>query len=551
MARILGTFDADRLRGGAAADRIFGGEGRDVLRGGAGGDRLFGFDRTDPSGARAAIQSTAIETGMERLLFAATAPGDDRFFYLVSQAGEIRRFDPETGASGPFLTLPDGTLADGGEQGLLGLAFHPDYERNGRFFLHLVNADNDVEIVEFRRGAGALADPDSGRTIITIPHRDFTNHNGGTVAFGPDGLLYISVGDGGGGGDPNETGQDPSDLLGNILRIDVDRDGFPNNAAKNYAIPADNPFANGGGAPEVWDFGLRNPFRFAFDPSNGDLLIGDVGQGQREEVDIHRAGVPGGLNFGWDVREGFLPFEGGESFGPVTDPIFDYDRDTGRSITGGAFVPEGGGLAGAYAFADFVSGAFFTLRTQGAAAFGAEERSVQIRGDIPTLVAAFATGPDGEFYAVSLTGALFRLRFGAGAGDGDDRIFGGAGRDTLVGGAGDDKLFGGTAGDVLRGGVGADRISGGAGDDRLIGGAGPDRFVFTLNAGDDVARDFRPGFDRIVLRAYDLDGFDDLAPALSEAGGDAVIDFALLGGAGTLRLVGVSVAELEAESFFF
>lgn len=551
MAQIRGGFGSDRLRGGAGGDRLEGGEGGDVLAGGSGDDRMFGFDGSDLTGERANIRSARIETGMERTLFAATAPGDDRFLYVVSQAGEIRRFDPATGESRAFLTLPDGTITDGGEQGLLGLAFHPGYAANGRFFLHLVNADGDVEIMEFRRGDGAQADPASGRTILTVPHPDFPNHNGGTVAFGPDGFLYISVGDGGSGSDPRRTGQNPDDLLGSILRIDIDGDDFPGDAARNYAIPPDNPFAAGGGAPEVWDFGLRNPFRVAFDPATGDLLIGDVGQGAREEIDLHPAGAPGGVNFGWSVREGTLPFRGGPAEGELVDPIFDYARDLGSSVTGGGFAPEGGGLAGAYVFADFVSGAFFTLRTEDGAAVGATERSGQIRGDAPELVAAFATGPDGELYAVSFSGALFRLRFDDGAGDGADTLRGGAGADTLIGAAGDDRLAGQSGDDRLRAGTGDDALLGGGGDDRASGGGGADRFVFGRRAGDDTLTDFQTGEDAIDLRALGLDGFDALAGALSDTARGARIDLAALGGEGSIRLLGVGADELAAGDFLF
>ena len=563
---VNGLSGADRLAGAGGDDRLIGGEGADRARGGAGNDTLIG---DDPGGGSPLIHSTRIETGLDRLVFAAIAPGDDAFFLVEQQNGAVHRFDLQTGGSVPFLVLPEGSLSIAGEEGLLGLAFHPDYAANGRFFLHLVNDAGNIEVREFRRDADdpSRADPASGRTVIEIPHPGRTNHNGGTVAFGPDGMLYVSVGDGGGGGDPDGNGQNPDTLLGAILRLDIDGDGFSADAARNYAIPADNPFAAGGGAPEIWDFGLRNPFRFGFDPETGDLFIGDVGQGQREEISLHPAGAPGGLNFGWNIREGLLPFAGGPTEG-LTDPIFDYSRDIGVSVTGGGFVPAGGGLAGAYVFADFVTGRFFTLRAVDGEAVDAAERTGQFAGDgAPGNVAAFTTGPDGALYAVSLGGALFRLEFGAaaGAGDdtlrggfgddrivggaGDDRLFGQAGEDTLRGGGGDDVLKGGPGADILRGGAGSDRIEGRGGDDRLFGGGGADLFVFSRLNGDDEVRGFRPGADTADLSALGLEGFEALAAALSDGAEGARLDLSALGGSGSVTFVAVAAAALQADDF--
>ncbi|MFN3260907.1 MAG: PQQ-dependent sugar dehydrogenase [Pikeienuella sp.] len=565
---VSGLSGADRLAGAGGDDRLTGGEGSDRARGGAGNDTLIG---DDPGGGSTLINSARIETGLDRLVFAAVAPGDDAFFLVEQQNGAVHRFDLETGSSTPFLDLPEGAISTAGEEGLLGLAFHPDYAANGRFFLHLVNDAGNVEVREFRRDADdpSRADPGSGRTVIEIQHPGRTNHNGGTVAFGPDGMLYVSVGDGGGRGDPDGNGQNPDTLLGAILRLDIDGDDFPADAARNYAIPADNPFAVGGGAPEIWDFGLRNPFRFGFDPETGDLLIGDVGQGQREEISLHPAGAPGGINFGWNIREGFVPFAGGPTEG-LTDPIFDYSRDLGVSVTGGGFVPEGGGLAGAYVFADFVTGRFFTLRAVDGAAVDAVERTEQFGGDgLPENVAAFATGPDGALYAVSLRGALFRLEFGAAAGAGDDTLRGGTGDDRILGGAGDDRLFGqagedtlrggggedmlkgGAGADIIRGGAGRDRIEGRGGDDALIGGGGADVFVFGRRNGDDDVRGFRAGSDIADLSALRLEGFEALAQALSDGPEGARLDLSALGGSGSVTFHAVAAAALQANDFIF
>lgn len=631
MARLRGTIrrdaltggaEDDRIGGGAATDRLAGrrgddtmsgGDGADLILGGAGDDVLYGHGPGDANGASGAIRVTRIETGAERLVFATTAPGDDDNLYLIENAaGRILRFNPDTGASSVLLDLPDAILGSAGEEGLLGLAFHPGYASNGRFYIHFVNADGDVEIREYTRD-GASAPLSSARKIIVIPHPDNTNHNGGTVAFGPDGLLYISVGDGGGGGDPGENAQDLTDLLGSILRIDVDGDDFPGDAARNYAIPAGNPFANGAGRGEIWDYGLRNPFRFTFDPETGALVIADVGQNAREEIDVHPAGAAGGLNFGWDLREGSLIFEAPDPGEPsandpsLVDPAFEYGRDLGRSVTGGVFKSDLGGLDGAYLFADFLSGNVW------AAWFNAAGRATDVRrierqfsgDDAPGLIPAFVNGPDGRLYAASIDGSLSRLDVGAVAGDrgdtlrggdgrdeirggrGGDMLFGGQGADTLFGGdggdvlrggrqrdvlrgeRGEDDMAGGAGGDVLRGGGGGDQLAGGAGDDTLRGGpgddtlrsgpgddvlnggAGADRFVFGLRAGDDQVIGFTPGEDRIVLRAYGHSGFGDLSGALGDAPGGATLNLGALGGSGVVFLAGVSSGQLDGDDFIF
>ena len=227
-----------------------------------------------------------------------TSPDGDPRLFVVEQAGRIRVIRDGVVAETPFLDIRDRVRA-GGERGLLGLAFHPRYVENGRFFVDYTDAAGTV--VERYRVSGDpdLADPASAFPVLRVA-QPFANHNGGQVAFGPDGMLYAGLGDGGGAGDPLDQGQDVETLLGSILRIDVD-------SAEPYAIPPDNPFAAGGGRPEIWAYGLRNPWRFSFDTPTGRLYIGDVGQDRREEIDVAGAG-DGGLNFGWPTTEGTLCF---------------------------------------------------------------------------------------------------------------------------------------------------------------------------------------------------------------------------------------------------
>ncbi len=491
-----GTTGVDRLDGTGADDVLSGLDGDDRLFGGAGNDTLFGHSGQDFGAGAHLIDAVRVAGGFDRLIGAAFAHGVDGFVYVLGEnrSGVVSRVDLETGAATTFLDVPNDELGDGNEEGLLGIAFHPDYAANGRFFLHTANQAGDIEIREFLRDAAdpTVADPGSGQTVLLEPHPDFRNHNGGTVLFGPDGFLYISIGDGGGGFDPGEDAQDASNLLGAILRIDIDGDDFPDDPTRNYAIPADNPFAAGGGAPEIWHFGLRNPFRFSFDAATGDMYIGDVGQGRREEIDFQPAGQ-GGLNFGWDVLEGSLPGqrdpdEPAPDDPGLTGPAFEIAHPVAQSITGGVVNHGPGGAAGAYVFADFITGAVFAGR-------GLDGESALNVVDVTDRVASaeasfafpsqFATDAEGAIYVTTILGDLFRLDFGPTSGDGADLLNGGDGADTIDGGAGADILLGEDGDDDLAGGPGDDRLIGGAGADAMAGGAGDDRYTVT-EAGDVV-----------------------------------------------------------------
>jgi len=283
---------------------------------------------------------------------------------VLERAGRVRIINA-TGALVPTAFLDINALVgdSGGEQGLLGLAFHPDYPSNGRFYL--AYTDNSGALVLARYSVSAdpnLANPASAAVLLTIP-KPAANHNGGMLAFGPEGYLYLAVGDGGGAGDPSENGQSRTTLLGKILRLDVD-------SASPYAIPADNPFV---GDPdplvraEIWAYGLRNPWRFSFDADLGSLYIGDVGQGTREEIDYEPAGAAGGLNFGWNTMEGSLcydPPSGCDTTG-LTLPVAEYEThaDGSCAVTGG-YVYRGSRspqMEGVYLYGDYCSGRIWGL----------------------------------------------------------------------------------------------------------------------------------------------------------------------------------------------
>jgi Ca2+-binding RTX toxin-like protein len=457
---IQGLGGGDQLNGLGGADTISGGDGSDTISGGDGNDTLYGHSVADLDPHSGDITATLLANVGSGAVFVTGAPGDEGFVYALSKdVGDIIRIDTSTGAQSTFLDIPAGQFSSGGERGVLGLAFHPGYEANGRFFVFLTTPSGDIEVREYARsGNPAAANPTVVQSIITIPHSEFANHNGGSLAFGPDGNLYISTGDGGGGNDPHNNSQNIDVLLGKILRVDVDGDGFPTDTTRNYAIPAGNPFEGAiPGAAEIWAYGLRNAWRISFD--GGDLYIGDVGQSAREEVNFDAAGGPGGLNYGWDYREGNLQGPSPPPNPPIAfiNPVFDYRRDIGHSITGG-YVYRGpaSGLQGAYFFGDFVSGRVFTLRVVNGVAEDAIERTGQIVGANLQQVSSFGTDNDGNLYVVSLSGTIHRLDPGIAAGDGSDRIDGGAGNDTLFGGLGNDVLIGGIGADTMHGGLGND-----------------------------------------------------------------------------------------------
>ncbi len=341
--------------------------------------------------------------------------GSGRLF-IVEQRGMVLVYDPFDGLS-TFLDIRTRVDDEGNEQGLLGLAFHPEYATNGWFYVdytHDPGAPRDRTVIE-RYSVSAdpdVADPDSGVVILEI-EQDFSNHNGGDIHFGPDGYLYIGMGDGGSGGDPNDRAQDLGELLGKMLRLDVDgspeRGGELCGLVTNYAVPPDNPFVGStGDCDEIWAYGLRNPWRFSFDRSTGDLLIGDVGQWDWEEIDFQPAESAGGENYGWDCREGAHDFPGGSTCpGPVVEPILEYGHSGGNCSVTGGFRYRGtaiSGFAGTYVYADYCSGRLWFATQDELGAWSEVEWPERFFS-----LTSFGEDQDGELYAVTRGGTLYRF----------------------------------------------------------------------------------------------------------------------------------------------
>ena len=317
--------------------------------------------------------------------------GSGRLF-VVEKAGRIRIIENNQLLETPFIDITDRVGSNGNEQGLLGLAFHPQYQENGRFFVNYTDARGDTVIARFQASSDPnLADPGSEISLFGYD-QPFPNHNGGVMAFGPDGHLYIGSGDGGAAGDPMGNAQNTGTMLGKILRVDVD-------SADPYGVPSDNPFGN-----EIWAYGLRNPWRMSFDRATGDLYIGDVGQGEWEEIDFLAAGSPGGANFGWDHREGAHDYEGGGPEGMI-DPVSEYSHpEGGCSVTGGyvyrGAMPEWNGI---YLYGDYCTGMIWGLiQTDG----GWQN---QLLFDVDVTITSFGQDDAGEVYLISDNGGIFRL----------------------------------------------------------------------------------------------------------------------------------------------
>jgi glucose/arabinose dehydrogenase len=326
--------------------------------------------------------------------------GSGRLFVL-EQSGVIRVVNGGQIEPTPFLDISDRVGSRGNEQGLLGIAFHPNYSQNGFFFLDYTDTNGNTVIARFTAPPGNNSDPSSEKVILQIK-QPFPNHNGGQIVFGPDHYLWIGMGDGGSQGDPNNNAQSVNALLGKILRIDVDHGSL-------YAIPKDNPFATGGGRPEIYAYGLRNPWRFSIDSETGDLFVADVGQNSWEEIDYLPAGYNGQApNFGWNRREGLHPYndsDGADMTGLI-DPIFEYGHDQGCSVTGG-FVYRGKNLPafnGIYLFADYCSGIVWGLIRSSSNTWEG-----QILFNTGYGITSFGEDQNGEIYLLDQKTGLYRL----------------------------------------------------------------------------------------------------------------------------------------------
>ena len=363
-----------------------------------------------------------VATGFASPLYLTAIPDGSGRVLVVEKAGLVRILNPATGAiaAAPFLDIT-GTIATDSERGLLGLALGPDFMTSGIVYAYVTNTTGTIEVRRFTTVSGNRdrVDPATSDVIISIPHPGFSNHNGGWLDFGPDGNLYMGVGDGGGGGDPNRNGQNPNALLGKMLRIDPSHDSFPADPLRDYAIPAGNPYATGGGAPEIWMTGMRNPFRAGFDRTTGNLYIGDVGQDLIEEIDLVPFGVSG-LNFGWNQREGSQPYNAGANSAAFTAPVAEYGHGSGalqgNSVTGG-YVYRGPveALQGQYFFGDFVSANIWSVpvtrlvqgQTLAATAFTQRRATfTPIAGTI-TNISSFGLDQTGNLYIVDYDGEIF------------------------------------------------------------------------------------------------------------------------------------------------
>jgi glucose/arabinose dehydrogenase len=351
-----------------------------------------------PQQSATGIRLEQVAGGFNAPLYLAAPSGDTRSF-VVEQGGRVRIIKGSSVIPIPFLDISD-RISSGGERGLLSIAFHPRYTENGYFYVDFTDPNGDTRIERMHADPKSdRADGAPGKLLLTIK-QPYANHNGGLVMFGPDGMLYIGMGDGGSGGDPHGNGQNRNVLLGKILRIDVDH-GDP------YAIPATNPFANGGGAKEIWSYGMRNPWRFSFDSPSGLLITGDVGQNAWEEIDAVSASAAG-LNYGWNRIEGTHCYGASTcSKSGITLPLIEYGHSDGCSVTGG-YVYRGKAipsLAGTYFYSDYCQGWLRSARFVNGRATELRKWAVTSPGP----VTSFGVDGAGELYVIASSGIVYRI----------------------------------------------------------------------------------------------------------------------------------------------
>lgn len=356
-------------------------------------------DSPDLGGADASLVLSPIATGLDRPVSLAVAPGDATRLFVTEQPGRVRIVKNGSLLASPFLDLRN-RVSCCGERGLLSIAFHPAYPVNGFFYVNYTDTSGNTVVSRFKVDAGNPDLANSGsESILLRVTQPFANHNGGQLQFGPDGYLYIGTGDGGSAGDPGDRAQNPGELLGKILRIDVD-------GAAPYGIPPTNPFF-GTGRSEIWAIGLRNPWRFSFDSATGDFYIADVGQNRWEEINFQSASSRGGENYGWRLMEGthcYSPAFGCDS-DALTKPILEYSHDDGCSVTGG-YVYRGRieRLRGTFVYGDYCTGVIWgATRNAG----GAWASTILLSPGFP--ISSFGQDAAGEVYVVNYNGSILRL----------------------------------------------------------------------------------------------------------------------------------------------
>jgi glucose/arabinose dehydrogenase len=371
-----------------------------LLAGCGGSDDGVANAANPPVAALSTLRLEKVAEGLKNPVYVTSPAGDPRLF-VVEQAGRIRILRNGRLVETPFLDIHS-SVRSGGEQGMLSVAFHPDYRTNGFFYVNYTDRNGDTHVERFKVTSNPdIADPTSAKLILKVD-QPYANHNGGLVMFGPDGMLYIGMGDGGSGGDPHRNGQNPRALLGKMLRINVSR-------AEPYTIPVGNPYGNGSaGAPEVWAIGMRNPWRFSFDRGAGLLFIGDEGQDRTEEVDVAPVSRAG-LNYGWNIMEGPRCFHSPScARDGLVLPALSYDHGGGVCSVIGGYVYRGRRIpqiVGNYFYSDYCTGWIKSFRYDNGEAVDQKEWTVPHLGN----VVSFGEDSAGELYIVGENGTIWRI----------------------------------------------------------------------------------------------------------------------------------------------
>lgn len=360
-----------------------------------------GGSQAPATGGLPQIALERVVNGLNDPLYLTHAGDGSGRLYVLEQPGRVRVLEEGRLVEQPFLNLTDRVISQGDEQGLLGIAFAPDFETSGIFYLHYTaEPDGHTVLARYRilDGDPRRGDPASEEVLLTV-EQPFANHNGGALLFGPDGYLYLALGDGGSGGDPGNRAQNLEVLLGKILRLDVSQPGA-------YRIPPGNPFVDKPGRDEIWAYGLRNPWRISFDRETGDLYIADVGQNEIEEVNFQPASSPGGENYGWRVYEGSKRYSEGEVANAVF-PVAEYTHEEGGCAITGGYVYRGEAvpdLVGTYLYGDYCSGKIWGLQRRG------EQWQSSLLLDTGANITSLGEDEPGELYVVDRGGVIYRIK---------------------------------------------------------------------------------------------------------------------------------------------